>query len=165
MQEKALETHIRVTHLGKRDFVCEHDDCSQSFGYKHLLQRHQSKFHHVGISLVTNPQKESSTSKTQNSDATFDIDDITGNAYAKRAEIKIKNATALQCPFPRLEDLTEASNRTVSSPANLSPCDYVFNRSYDLRRHLKASHEVVVTKDDADGWVKKQKAISVIGGP
>ncbi|KJA27725.1 hypothetical protein HYPSUDRAFT_130794 [Hypholoma sublateritium FD-334 SS-4] len=165
--EKALETHIRVTHLGSRDFVCEHENCAQSFGYKHLLQRHQSKVHHSGSSLTMNPQEESSENEAQDTDTTFDIDTITGNAYAKRAEAKIQNATALRCPFPCLEDLTGDSNRTVPSPTHLSPCDYVFNRSYDLRRHLKASHEVVVIKDVTDGWVKRQKEMlhSVVAGP
>lgn len=113
------------------------------------------------------PQKESSENEAQDSDATFDIDTITGNAYAKHAENKIKNAMALRCPFPCLEGLTGDSVYTVPSATNSSLCDYVFNRSYDLRRHLKASHEVVVTKDVTDGWVKRQKAMlhSVIADP
>jgi len=37
-------------------------------------------------------------------------------------------------------------------------CEYVFSRAYDLRRHLRAEHDVDVEKDKVDEWVKGAKA-------
>ena len=39
-------------------------------------------------------------------------------------------------------------------------CDYVFSRTYDLRRHLRAEHGVYVEKErvHASEWIKGAKA-------
>ena len=154
-QKKALTTHTNVTHLGKRDFICHHPDCNQAFGYKHLLQRHLTKVHPSQSEL----ELDSSSGDDIAQKAEFDIDTITGQAYAERAEEMVKSAKSLRCPYPHLQslavDLTlPACKGSSSSRRN---CDYVFSRGYDLRRHLGASHDVNVPKETIDKWVKLQK--------
>jgi hypothetical protein len=144
LQKKALTTHTNITHLGQRDHVCPHEACKRAFGYKHLLQRHLAKRHSA-----------SSASESSDEDATFfptpaaaklDIDTITGNNYAQAASKKLKAAKALQCPYPHLDDL--------AAVADGLPCDYVFSRAYDFRRHLQSEHDVIVDKDSVDLWVQ-----------
>ncbi|KAF8972906.1 hypothetical protein BDZ97DRAFT_1649233 [Flammula alnicola] len=156
--KKALNTHTNVTHLGKRDFTCDYADCNHSFGYKHLLQRHQAKVHQ-SVHPVTDFSGEdpSETEAQGGHEATFDIDMITGNAYAKRAEANVKNAKALCCPFPSLQDLTGDPCSVNPASHSIAACDYVFSRGYDLRRHLSASHDIMVSKETIDSWVRRQK--------
>ncbi|KAF7362145.1 hypothetical protein MVEN_00560500 [Mycena venus] len=144
--KKALTTHTNITHLGRRDHVCPHETCKQTFGYKHLLQRHLTKRH--------NP---SSSSESSDEDTTclpapvamnLDIDTITGNTYAQTASKKLKAAKALRCPYPHLDGLTVAQ----TGP----PCDYVFSRAYDFRRHLQSEHNVIFDKKSVDLWVQKR---------
>ena len=160
-----MTIHTNVTHLGKRDFICHHPYCNQTFGYKHLLQRHLTKTH--------SPQAKSRLDSSSSGDdiaqkANFDIDTITGQAYAKRAEERVKSAKSLRCPYPNLQSLMLDLDFPVCISA-LPPCtegegsssrrncEYVFSRGYDLRRHLGASHDINVPKETIDEWVKLQK--------
>lgn len=175
-QQKALKTHNNVTHLGRRDFVCQEPGCGRAFGYKHLLQRHFGKVHataptssrdsdseaHNNDEVETTEQSGDETQDEEQPD-TFAIDFTTGNSYAQKSREKMKSNNALRCPHPHLPVLLTGS---VSSPVapNTYPvlssaeCQYVFSRAYDLRRHLRAEHGVEVKREDADRWVKKTKA-------
>lgn len=158
-QKKALQTHINVTHLGKRNFACHHKDCSRSFGYKHLLQRHVVKAHPSERSGADTSEGVTTEGEDQeDQEDEFDIDVLTGNAYAKQAEVSVRSAKALRCPHPDLHGFwSEAQQASASTSKPQLPCDYVFTRGYDLRRHLAAAHEVAVAKDAVDTWVKRQK--------
>jgi hypothetical protein len=63
----------------------------------------------------------------------------------------------LRCPHPALEGLLSAAS--VESLSNLrgdaTPCEYVYGRAYDLRRHLRAVHDVELDKETVDGWARK----------
>ena len=146
-----MTTHTNITHLGKRDFICRHPDCDRAFGYKHLLQRHLAKAHPSELESDSSSGDDDITSK-----ADFDIDTITGEAYAKRAEEMVKSAQSLRCPYPHLQNLAVDINFPDSSSSHRN-CDYVFSRAYDLRRHLAASHDVNLPKETIDEWVKLQK--------
>jgi hypothetical protein len=92
----------------------------------------------------------------------FSIDLITGNAYARQAEAYLKAATALRCPYPELDGLLDPTELEVQrslqeSNTTSRPCVYVFSRGYDLRRHLGTSHNVVVSKEVVDRWIKRKK--------
>ncbi|KAJ6495668.1 transcription factor iiia [Mycena vitilis] len=141
--KKALTTHTNVTHLRRRDHVCP--QCKQMFGYKHLLQRHAAKGH------ATSSSSESSEEDTSCLPAPAatnrDIDTITGSAYSRTALEKLKAAKAVQCPYPHLSGLAPVQ----TGP----PCDYVFSRAYDFRRHLQSEHNVVVDKDGVDRWLRR----------
>ena len=90
--------------------------------------------------------------------AGFDIETITGEAYAKRAEEMVKSGKSLRCPYPHVQSLTDANfHACADSSSSRSNCDYIFSRAYDLRRHLSASHDVNVSKETIDEWVKSQK--------
>jgi len=143
--KKALTTHTNITHLGRRDHVCPHETCKQTFGYKHLLQRHLAKRHTASSSSESSDEDTTTCLPTPAADK-MDIDTITGNTYAQTASRKLKAAKALRCPYPHLDDLAVV-------PAG-PPCDYVFSRAYDLRRHLQSEHDVVVDKDSVDLWVR-----------
>jgi len=158
-QKNALNNHTNVTHLGRRDFVCHHADCDSSFGYKHLLQRHLAKCHAAESSGPDVSQDDLSEGEDQ--EVMFDIDTMTGNAYAKRAEARLKEAKALRCPFPHVQELTgEDPAESLGGSQQPGPCDYVFNRSYDLRRHLNAAHDLIYSKEVVDTWVRRHKRMT-----
>jgi len=137
-----------VSHLGHRNFVCDHEDCGQSFGYKHLLQRHVLKIH-----------AEHSTSSDSDAIELSDaesfivlnvIDIITGRAYLDRKGGH--RQPLVQCPWP-----TYFCDSGNSSTSTGSPCQAQFTRAYDLRRHLRAEHGEEQTKEDVDEWVRVRK--------
>jgi len=84
----------------------------------------------------------------------MDIESITGSAYAMRAHARVQAFKALQCPFPHLGTLS--SNTDVGFVGS-SRCVYAFSRAYDLRRHLRAAHQVEAEREDVEEWVKEQK--------
>ncbi|KAJ2916336.1 hypothetical protein MD484_g4116, partial [Candolleomyces efflorescens] len=143
-QKKALTTHKNVNHLGKRDFVCS--QCDKSFGYRHLLQRHAAKIHGQP-SLDDSDAGDQADEEEEGFDpdlkpfAEDHIDQITGKAYADRT---IGKAGRWKCPFPDLNGLV---CETVAAASSQFHCDYSFSRLYDLRRHLKAGHQVSTDKD------------------
>jgi hypothetical protein len=166
MQKKALVNHINITHLGRRDHVCPNENCTQAYGYKHLLQRHLAKAHipaipDSGISIDSSsegdesmgtmpPSKPNVTSKLSGS---LDIDTLTGQSYAKRTRASVADSKALCCPYPNVDILINASTNEPGMPS----CQYAFSRAYDLRRHLKATHNIESTKESVDEWVKDRK--------
>ncbi|KDR75265.1 hypothetical protein GALMADRAFT_226933 [Galerina marginata CBS 339.88] len=157
--KKAMNIHMNVTHLGKRDYVCHHTDCNNAFGYKHLLQRHLAKCH--SSDLPWPEQNEEDSSEGESQEPTFDIDGITGYAYAKRSEARLNDAKALRCPFPDVQDFTgeRSTDNITKSIVIPQTCDYVFSRAYDLRRHLHACHDIAVLKETLDIWAKRQKKL------
>lgn len=156
-------THHNVTHLGRRDHICPHEDCNLAFGYKHLLQRHLAKVHstHTGESdsaEATNEEDEEAT-PTNKTVQRMDIDTITGMSYTSKANERLTASKALQCPHPYLGALVSMTGSGDFEMAGTSRiCEYVFSRAYDLRRHLRTEHEVDVEKDKVDEWVKGAKA-------
>jgi len=42
-----------------------------------------------------------------------------------------------------------------SLSGDAAPCEWVFGRAYDLRRHLRAVHGVELDKGTVDGWARK----------
>lgn len=143
-QKKALNTHRNVTHLGKRDFVCP--DCNKTFGYKHLLQRHNAKVH-----IQPSPDGEASTpaevADSENECQTHEehIDQITGKAYSDRRKANPRSS-AYPCPYPGVSALLDGELE-LSSLSGGASCDRHFSRLYDLNRHLEAEHDVRVSKD------------------
>ncbi|KAJ7729544.1 hypothetical protein DFH07DRAFT_850197 [Mycena maculata] len=155
--KKALTTHTNVTHLGRRDHACPHRSCGQTFGYKHLLQRHLTKHHNPSPSSESSD--EGRNRPTRPAASNMDIDMITGNTYAQNAQAKLKAAKALQCPYPYLNGLDllyKISDNGHTSDRLI--CDYVFSRAYDLRRHLQTAHDIVVDKENVDRWVRSIQA-------
>lgn len=172
--------HNKVTHLGRRDFFCPHESCSLAFGYKHLLQRHLAKLHqtrcgsgHSASEFDGNDDDADSESSDcespvhKNSFPMLSIDAITGSAYAARAKERSQSGKALRCPYPHLTAIKTISCATqgaaeggpsTSSLTNAAGCDYFFSRVYDLRRHLRAVHEVEAGKESVDAWVAAQKS-------
>lgn len=86
------------------------------------------------------------------------IDIITGHAYAVHAKERLDTLKALQCPYPHLEKLFFKVDAAQGGHSlGDSQCDYVFSRAYDLRRHMRASHDIDADKDSVDEWVKIKK--------
>jgi general transcription factor IIIA len=175
-QKKALTTHHAITHLGRRDFVCAVEGCGRAFGYKHILQRHQARRHskdsvdaegdedgeqHADADAESSdnerPRRKKRRTQRSQSPDTWAINEITGVAYEERAA-----TTPLKCPHPVLEGLLSATapveNRSLWGDAG--PCEYVFGRAYDLRRHLRAVHGIVLDKEVVDGWARRTRDIS-----
>ena len=160
-QKKALQIHIDVEHQGRRDFPCNHNGCTSAFAYKHLLQRHVAKEHTSEHSTdhSTSSEEHDTEEKAPNEEDDFNIDLITGNLYVKQAEANLKTASVLRCPYPELDDLldsteVEAQRFMPESSTTLRHCVYVFSRAYDLRRHLRSTHNVTLSKEVVDRWKK-----------
>ena len=139
-----------MNHLGKRDFVCDHPGCDSTFGYKHLLQRHQNKCHAAKVDPET-----SSDDSDIDQDA-YNIDDITGHTYASKSLHLLASARAVQCPYPQLHELARGGNNLDGSTGS---CQFIFTRAYDLRRHLAAIHNVTIEKQVAERWVKEKREV------
>ena len=153
MQKKALTNHHNVNHLGRRDFVCPHEYCGRSFGYKHLLQRHLAKLHKAGSSDAESSDDSEERGGGDNAlqqAQGLRVDDITGMAYSKRAKEQLASSRTLSCPFPSLHGLV--CDEAVAGDSG-TRCEYVFTRAYDFRRHLRSEHNLELEKDKVDSWV------------
>lgn len=159
-----MTTHNKVTHLGRRDFVCPHNTCGKAFGYKHLLQRHLSKLHCSGDTLPTGVDHEDDASSEEDPtlDQQLDIDHITGRAYAVRAQQKLASSRALRCPHPDLRSLVSV---VAAAEHGQGQCDYVFTRAYDLRRHLRSEHKEEIEKEVVDNWVRLARDSKIMPRP
>lgn len=168
-QKKALTTHHAISHLGRRDFVCAVEGCGCAFGYKHILQRHQARQHshdrtaaededfehHADAdgesSEAERPQPKKRKSRRLQSQNISIINEITGVAYEERAA---NTPAPLRCPHPVIKGISLAPS-VVNFSGDTTPCEYVFGRAYDLRRHLRAIHGVELDKETVDGWARK----------
>jgi general transcription factor IIIA len=61
----------------------------------------------------------------------------------------------LRCPYPDVDKLTDM---WVNEILTGQRCQYAFRRAYDLRRHLKAVHDIDSGKERVEEWVKSRKA-------
>jgi hypothetical protein len=129
------------------------------------LQRHVAKAHsleHSADHSTTCDEPDDEGEAPYEGEDDFNIDLITGNAYAKQAEANLKAATVLRCPYPELDGLldpTEIETQRLVQESSNTPrfCVYVFSRGYDLRRHLNTIHDVIASKEVVDRWVKRKK--------
>ncbi|KAH9971433.1 hypothetical protein BGW80DRAFT_1322403 [Lactifluus volemus] len=167
--KQALTTHHAITHLGRRDFVCTVEGCGRAFGYKHILQRHQARTHVNDRAESEGDEEgaqhadadgESSERKTRQEllPGSSTIDEITGVAYAERASGK---RAQLKCPYPAMGGLLSAIPvESTSLWDDGGPCEYVFGRAYDLRRHLCAVHSVTLDKGVLDQWARTHRRMT-----
>ncbi len=97
------------------------------------------------------------TSRTSlaNTTSTFDIDMITGKKYQDDAWNRLVENKALRCPFPNVPSNFNVEGGQIGSGSK--GCQYVFTRAYDLRRHLRTAHALVVEKEPVDDWVRRVK--------
>lgn len=161
---------MNVNHLGQRNFVCEREGCGKAFGYKHLLQRHCAKLHGIHSDDARSDKegamdKESNVEPSPVRDESF-IEVLTGRAYKRRKlepdsmashkEVRSrkskKGKRVLRCPWPQFGDVMDVVGE--SNHKQHTACDAIFNRAYDLRRHLKADHGLEVTKEEVAAWVE-----------
>jgi len=85
-------------------------------------------------------------------DVQAEIEVITGKSYlARNAKIR----RALRCPHPNFPSAFVPS-RDAELPASdpVLPCEHVFGRAYDLRRHLLSEHGLVVERGIVDAWAE-----------
>jgi general transcription factor IIIA len=162
-QKKALTTHYNVLHLQKRDFACPHEGCGKSYGYKHLLRRHLVQGHRPAESSDC-----SSESEVGNAEGVkMTVNGITGRSYLERNS-KIKRP--LHCPHPNLpSQFTFDRGPELTVLDSMIPCEYVFGRAYDLRRHLLSEHGLAVEKWVVDAWAEERRKVAsgvvgLIGG-
>ena len=144
--------------------MCAVEGCGRAFGYKHILQRHQARGHSdEDAEQHSDADGESSEGeqlpkkrKTRHvpSHNTSIIDEITGVAYAKRSTgVQV---SPLKCPYPAMEGLPSAlPERQNLWGKDATPCEYVFGRAYDLRRHLRAVHGIDLDKEMVDEWAHR----------
>lgn len=155
-QKKALTNHRNVNHLGHRNFICPHESCGRTFGYKHLLQRHLGKIHKADQAEdgSADDSEASGTESDPQQSWGVRVDDITGMSYVKRAQEKMTSPRSLCCPFPDLHGLIPDVTQVKGGDKR---CEYVFTRAYDFRRHLRSEHGLEVEKEDVYTWAKSVK--------
>lgn len=173
-QKKAMTVHVNVNHLQQRKFVCEHEGCGRTFGYKHLLQRHCAKLHgiHSAEPDEEGPDVEDKddidNQTLEDGEEESFIEALTGRAY-KRRRLENRNATSTEtskskakkvlcCPWPHfMSDHGEQSTHVDSGREAQdlqTVCEAIFHRAYDLRRHLKAEHGLELDKEEMAAWVE-----------
>ena len=83
------------------------------------------------------------------------IEEITGKSYLERNS-RIKRA--LRCPHPHFpSSFISGLDSGLSVIDPVLPCEHVFGRAYDLRRHLLSEHGLAVEKDIVDAWAEGQR--------
>lgn len=76
------------------------------------------------------------------------LDLLTGHNYAPASPSHPSTSTrTIPCPYPGILDIVEEDARDDAS--NL-PCEYWFGRIYDLERHLKGTHGLVIDRDELE---------------
>lgn len=166
LQKKALVGHIDVHHHQQRDFICEREGCGRAFGYKHLLQRHEAKVHRSSSPTTLSDDVVSPSDQPAGGhDAEVDfIGELTGKNYKSRHVATVTDRTGqnrqrkvLECPWPHhtfpVEKVEEDMEKVETGDAG-DPCEYVFHRAYDLRRHLLSVHKLRVHKTVLDEWAR-----------
>jgi general transcription factor IIIA len=173
-----MRVHINVNHRDQRDFKCDHAECGRAFGYKHLLQRHMAKIH--GVHAEGHDSSEESEAHNQGRssrrkkkasklaatvDAPF-IEALTGKAYKRRGEepnpssVSSKSLSGakvsrkvIRCPWPHFSPRNGEAAAMERDYHLQHQCEAIFHRAYDLRRHLKADHALVVEKAELAAWL------------
>ena len=166
LQKKALVGHVKVHHHQQRDFLCEREGCGRAFGYKHLLQRHEAKVHRSSSPTTLSDDAVSVSSQPaggRNAEIDF-IGELTGKNYKGRHVAAVTGRTGqnrqrkvLGCPWPHHTfpvDKVEDDMEEVEAVEADDPCEYVFHRAYDLRRHLLSVHMLRVDKAVLEEWTR-----------
>jgi general transcription factor IIIA len=155
-QKQALATHNTITHLGRRDFYCDFPGCGKTYGYKRLLVRHMAKHRRLNSPNANidghDPAGSGDDKSGEEQGAIFNIANLTGEAYASRP------TSFVRCPYPNFRGLTRHLPEHYHSPMKARDhenCDYTFRRTYDLRRHLRAIHDLELEKDVIDRWADR----------
>lgn len=127
-QKFALASHVTASHQKLRH-TCPKDGCEKAFAHLSSLRKH--------LAAHDAPPTPSRRAKVDEMDAK---EMITGSRLAARQ---------YACPVHLIYNdplLPSASSATLSEEdrihARLDHCTERFNRVYDIRRHLKAEHEV-----------------------
>ncbi|KAF8487680.1 hypothetical protein JB92DRAFT_2758971 [Gautieria morchelliformis] len=147
----SLKNHNNITHLGRRDHICLYPACGQTFGYKHLLQRHTAKNHRA----KERPVNAAPASSEGEGESSSIIGWITGTNYVSPSAHHNTRRALVPCPWPdRFESEDLNGDKPTPAQAGLGQCAFMFSRAYDLRRHLKSDHGLELTKDETDEWVR-----------
>ncbi|EPQ50116.1 hypothetical protein GLOTRDRAFT_82578 [Gloeophyllum trabeum ATCC 11539] len=175
--KKSLNVHTRVAHLGVRAYACPHAGCGRKFGYKHLVGRHVGRVHRgegegVGVGGDGEEEEEEEGGQGESEDSEQGeeeeggedehpsaIDLLTGKAYAECA----RDAGKVRCPYPCTSVLCAgAPGSEVGQGGRVEGegerCEYVFGRAYDLRRHLRAVHDMEAGREEVDAWVRSERS-------
>jgi uncharacterized C2H2 Zn-finger protein len=169
-----MNVHINVSHREQRDFKCDHAQCGRTFGYKHLLQRHMAKIHGIRSeghdSSELGAQNSGRGIKRKNGtsmvvEAPF-IEALTGKAYKRRGEVPEPSSVStttpsptkasrkiIRCPWPHFSRRNGDAGGMERGDHIQGQCEAIFHRAYDLRRHLKAGHALLVEKVELAAWL------------
>ena len=104
-------------------------------------------------------RKKRRTQRSQSPD-TSTINEITGVAYEERAA---RTEAHLKCPHPAMEGLPSVPpTEKLGLWDDSAPCEYVFGRAYDLRRHLRAVHGIVLDKEVVNAWARRTRGYNAV---
>lgn len=151
--KRALAVHHSTAHLGLRPFACPHTECDNTYGHKHLLQRHIAARHRE-LGPPEQPESETKILPTESSS----MDPQTPKKTSDQTETKhhaglLTGMHALQkiahkplsCPCDLIKD---ESNHPSSQPTHQRSCPRRFSRVYDVQRHLAKDHHLELSEDE-----------------
>lgn len=125
------------------------------------MQRHEAKVHR-GSSPTTLSEDIVSDQPTGGRNAEIDfIGELTGKSYKSRHIAAVTGRTGqnrqrkvLACPWPYHTFPVEKVEKALEEVEADGPCEYVFHRVYDLRRHLLSVHKLRVDKVVLEEWAR-----------
>lgn len=152
----ALQVHVSRVHFGDKPFQC--DVCGQSFGYKHLLRRHQMRLHESKVAAETESKADPGLELRPALLSHDHVSSMQTSLDAGRAHMRshgpshlvrlmgmgrkrARRERILSCPWHVVcERNAHQDDSQAEEPLGLEPCPKKFARLYDVQRHLASVH-------------------------
>ncbi|KAH7907332.1 hypothetical protein BJ138DRAFT_1129242 [Hygrophoropsis aurantiaca] len=151
--KKALATHHKVIHLGRRDHVCPHTHCTSAFGYKHLLQRHLAKIHSASAAASTSNQAP--TSHQGRRSATSESESEHGREHADQEGMSAPESDGDVAPSTNTNAVSTNINAIAAATtqdADAFDIDFITGRTYSQRFHASNAKAIHCPWPDLGGF-------------
>lgn len=127
LQKRALTVHHSTAHLGLRPFACPHEQCDNTYGHKHLLQRHIAARHREPSFDEPVLPKFLATSTVE--------EPMGGGLLTGMHALQKMANKALACPC-------------TSAELEGERCRQRFGRVYDVKRHVRKIHGLELSEGE-----------------
>ena len=128
--------HHSTAHLGLRPFACPHVECGNTYGHKHLLQRHIAARHRES-SLVPDSTGPVADLPKFLAVPTTKVEPTGGSLLTGMHALQKMANKALACPCASVEIGHETER-----------CQQRFGRVYDVKRHVRKVHGLELSESE-----------------